>query len=1323
MDVRILGPLEVVRDGVALDLGARKQRMLLADLALSAPRVVATDRLLEDLWGGEAAGKENALWVYISRLRAILEPSREQGGTATVLVTRDHGYALAVDEDDVDARRFERAAARGAAALREDPAEASRVLTAALAEWRGEVLEEFSYEEFARSEIMRLSERRLTALEDRISADLQLGGAGELVGELEALHTQHPLRERFVGQLMLALYRSGRQADALRAFERFRHRLAEDVGLDPSPELRRLEEQVLLHDERVQPRVSVPGPREDRGAPTNPFKGLRAFDEADAPVFFGRERLVADVLRRIGRGASFVALVGPSGSGKSSIVRAGIVPALRKGGPDGAQRWLVASMVPGAHPFAELEAGLLRSSLDAPDSLDDQLSDPATGILRAALRVLPDEETRLLLVIDQFEELFTLVEADGVRTRFLDGLVHVLDDPHDRVVVAIALRSDFYERPLAHAGIGARLGDAVVNVVPMQPDELETAATEPAARSQLKLEPALLATLVGDVIGEPGALPLFQYALTELVERRRGTTLTLEDYRAIGGVDGALSARAEHLYQELDEEEQQAARQFFLRLVAGGGSDEWSRRRVPASEIAALDADIVAMQQVVERFARHRLLTLDRDRISGGPTVEVAHEALLGEWDRLRQWIDDAREELDHHAALRAAIAEWEGAERDPDYLLTGARLRDHASWADHATMRLTATERAYINRSNAASEVRANAERERVAEEQRLLRAARWRLRALIGLLVLVLGGGAVLLAAVLAPDPPRVALLNVPTEFNPIATQFANGLEQASRDHDIRAEQLVPITDSTAEIQELLASGPDLVVVNSLLASDYGVDLGGLVAEHPDTTFAIVNAGGSELSDPPPNVVTVSFDSAAGSFLAGAAAAAESRTGTVGFVGGTPYIIDDFRLGFEAGARHVDPDVTVLSEYLVQGPPVFAWPGPAQVAAERLYATGADVVFHAAGPAGLGVHRAAQERSARLGVHLWSVGVDADEWAQVDADVRDHVLTSVLKRHDLAVGAAVQAYLDGNLADLALGVDNGGFSLSVSGGHLSPAALDAVDRAEDALARREVRIGPHVAAPATSGTAPDVAWTVRHDGSTCSGDLQAVATADVGSLITIELVNDAPTAVTLDVWHLPSGTTRADVADGASLRSLSLGPLPWSGVTAGAGGRHEVAFEPPVPGVWGVTCHEAADDRGDGVVGLLTAEAVTAPVSATASATFTGQSCTWEGPRTLAVGGLVRVAVRNESDDRMGFGGGMVVPGSQPDDLRSRLFEVITRIRTAPLGLRPQGIDDLILQVDPGESGEALLHVDRPGLWAAACTVQGREVNHPALLVRVES
>ena len=1313
VDVQLLGPLVVLRDGVALDLGPRKQRMLLAVLALAAPRVVTTDRLLEALWGDDAAGKENALWVYISRLRSILEPDRDQGGTPTVLVTADHGYALAVDHAAIDARRFERDAAAASARRNEDPAATSRMLAAALAEWRGDALEEFAYDEFAQREITRLAELRLAALEDRIAADLQLGAAGELISELEALHASHPLRERFVGQLMLALYRSGRQADALRTFDRFRRRLAEDLGLDPSPELRRLEEQVLLHDERVQPRRTAAVAQPEQTAVQNPFKGLRAFEESDASMFFGRDRLVADVVRRIGDGTTFIALVGPSGSGKSSIVRAGIVPAVRKA-VDETERWVVASMVPGAHPFAELEAGLLRSSLDVPDSLGEQLSDPSTGLLRAALRVLPDEDTRLLLVIDQFEELFTLVEDDRTRTRFLDGLLPVLDDPHGRVVVVVTLRSDFYELPLAHAGIGARLGDAVVNVVPLQPDELEVAATEPAARSHLALEPALLATLVGDVIGQPGALPLFQYALTELVERRTSDTLTLADYRAIGGVDGALGARAEDLYASMDTAEQQAARQFFLRLVAGAGSGQWSRRRVAAAEIAALDTDVVAVQAVVDRYARHRLLTLDRDRVSGGPTVEVAHEALLTEWARLRTWIDEAREDLDRHAALRAALTEWEDAGCDEDYLLTGARLQAHASWTGQSTLRLTAAERDFLDRSIAASEDRATAERERVAEEERLLRAARWRLRALVGLLVLVLGGGAALLTAVLAPDPPRIALISVGTDRSAIAAQVANGFDQAARDFSFEAETLVPLSDARREIDELLATGPDLVVLNTQISTELGVDIEAVVTEHPDVTFAILAVSEPDLSQGLPNATLISFDPAAGSFLAGAAAATQSETGTVGFVGAHPLIIDDFRLGFEAGARFVDPDVTVLATYLAPGLAVFEWQGPAQEAATGLYAAGADVVFHAAGGAGEGIHRAAHEQSALLGRHLWSIGVDVDEWTLVEQDVREHVLTSVLKLHDLAVRAAVTAHLDGELTDLVMGIDNDGFSLSDSGGHLGADALDAVADAEDALARRQVRIPPLVTTPATAGREPDVTWTVRHDGTTCSGDLPQSAAVEAGDLVRIELVNDAGTPVTLTAreLRLPPTATWSDVADVSDVATLGFGQLPDVGVTAGAGGRHAASFEPVFPGVWGVTCAEGAGPAPSPAISLVTAGAVDGPVTATATATYTGEACQWDGPPALAVGDVVRIEVRNESDTTINFAAGMAVAGSTLDDL-ARPFESVTRLRGGVGGVAPGNVDEL------------LLHIDRSGRWGANCSFQrgaNDVVEVPAFILTTE-
>ena len=189
-------------------------------------------------------------------------------------------------------------------------------------------------------------------------------------------------------QLMKALYRAGRQADALRAFQRYRNRIGDELGLEPSPELCRLEEQILLHDQRLL----SPGRTAELNVPsTNPFKGLHTFQESDADEFFGRDRLVAEVLTRLQGRGRLVALVGPSGSGKSSVVHAGVVPSLRKGALPGSEEWLIASMVPGSHPFAELEAALLRVTIDGPDSLDAQLADRSLGILRSALRVLPDE--------------------------------------------------------------------------------------------------------------------------------------------------------------------------------------------------------------------------------------------------------------------------------------------------------------------------------------------------------------------------------------------------------------------------------------------------------------------------------------------------------------------------------------------------------------------------------------------------------------------------------------------------------------------------------------------------------------------------------------------------------------------------------------------------------------------------------------------------------------------------------------------------------------------------------------------------------------------
>jgi len=243
VEFKILGPLEVVEDGLPLPLGRGRERALLALLLLRANEVVSADRLIDELWRGQPpATATKALQVYVSRLRQRLG--------ANMITTRSPGYAIEVGEDQLDLIRFERSIER---ARGEDPRSAASLLRDALSLWRGSPLSEFASEPFAQPEILRLEELRLAALEDRIDADLELGRGADLTGELELLVHQNPYRERLRRQLMLALYRSGRQADALSAYRDARSMLSQELGLEPSPELRELERQILAHDEALSP--------------------------------------------------------------------------------------------------------------------------------------------------------------------------------------------------------------------------------------------------------------------------------------------------------------------------------------------------------------------------------------------------------------------------------------------------------------------------------------------------------------------------------------------------------------------------------------------------------------------------------------------------------------------------------------------------------------------------------------------------------------------------------------------------------------------------------------------------------------------------------------------------------------------------------------------------------------------------------------------------------------------------------------------------------------------------------------------------------------
>ena len=996
VEFKILGKLEVLRDGEPIDLGAFRQRALLALLLTSPNSLFSTDQILDRLWGDDGgAEKQNALWVYVSGLRKALEPDREKRSDSSILQTRSPGYVLNASPDDIDAVRFERLVGEGRALADTDPAAASLVLGEALALWRGHAFEEFTYEPFAQTEIVRLEELRLEAVEARIEADLERGLSRQLVSELETLVRQHPLQETLTGQLMLALYRSGRQADALRAFQNLKSRLGEDLGIDPSARIRGVHDRIVTGDpalDGVPQAVRAPGVApglavrgyelrdqlgergagvlyrafqpavgrevavkvirpelandpdfirrfqdeaksvarlehphivplydywrepdaaylvmrlmrggtladvlDDRalddgqvlamvdqigsalrtthraglvhrdvrpanilidddhnayladfgiavdgdpfeadrpsawaadGAPfispeqldrgdilatsdiyslgvvvaqaltglsgeieqirgalparvlrvidcatavdpamryatvdafvtalhevmgpaatnledlatdpgtdlDNPYKGLRSFDAEDADDFHGRERLVERLISRLGNPGTrgrFIAVVGPSGSGKSSVVRAGLRPALRHSAVPLSGSWFTIEMTPAPRPFEELEEALLGVAVNPPASLLEQL-EGEHGLQRALRRVLPNDGSQLLLVIDQFEELFTQVDRETA-DRFIDALVGAVADAHSRLRVVVTLRADFYDRPLRYGGLGELLRDGTEVITPMTPAELERAVLGPVEPLGVTFEPALVAELVHDVVDRPGALPLLQYALTELFDGRQGRVITQASYQELGGVSGALARRAEALLTGLGDASHKVTRQVFLRLVTLGEGTGDTRRRVLQSELERLLVDSAMLYAVLDTFGRHRLLSFDRDPLTRSPTVEISHEALITEWARLREWIDGARHDVRNQRRLADFMTEWAASDRADEYLLRGGRLDHLHGWATTTTLPLSEPEQAFLDASVADRDRVADAERDRrqheVDAEQRSRRRSR---------------------------------------------------------------------------------------------------------------------------------------------------------------------------------------------------------------------------------------------------------------------------------------------------------------------------------------------------------------------------------------------------------------------------------------------------------------------------------------------------------------------------------------------------------------------------------------------------------------------
>ena len=723
MNVRVLGQVAAVADGRSIPLGGRRQRAVLAGLIAHGPEGATTGALVDLVWGDDPPPTaRKSLQTYVARLRQLLGPD--------AIGTRPDGYAWTFPPDRVDATRFEGIVRKDRAG--EDPARTWDDLSEALGLWRGEPFSDVDGGPALAAFVRRLHELRLEAIELRAAAGTASGHHREVVADMQAMVESHPLREGLWEQLLLALEAAGRPAAAIEAYGRCRERLADELGVDPSDRLQELAERLLRRAPAAEPeRQAMPVSSVAR----NPYKGLRAFHEDDDIDFFGREALVDTLVARLEQ-TRFLALVGPSGAGKSSLVLAGLVPAMRRR-DDG--RTLVATMSPGTHPFAHLESAVATASptnrLATLHRRGDDLD-----LLRWVLTLVPGGRDELVLVIDQFEELLTGAVAPAEVDAFVRNLAEAVEDPQGHLRVVVTLRADLLDAALRHGELAELLGTGTVHVPPLTAVQLQSAVVGPARAVGLEIEPELVTELVAQTVQHPGWLPLLQFILTELVDEAEGTTLTLGALDRAGGVRGVLARRAEQVHDRLTPAARAASRLLFLRLVVVNDVGEASRRVLALEDLDVPSDAEVATRDAVDAFVRARLLVRDRDPTTGRATVQVAHEAVLREWPRCAEWVEQAAADLRAGLDLERAAATWAAAGRSPDFLLTGDRLRAHEDAIERSDVGASRVARAYLAASVEHWRRTEAAEAARADRERLLERRAVQRLRAVVAVL-LVLG------------------------------------------------------------------------------------------------------------------------------------------------------------------------------------------------------------------------------------------------------------------------------------------------------------------------------------------------------------------------------------------------------------------------------------------------------------------------------------------------------------------------------------------------------------------------------------------------------
>ncbi len=448
-----------------------------------------------------------------------------------------------------------------------------------------------------------------------------------------------------------------------------------------------------------------------------PYRGLNAFQETDYDIFYGRQRLIDKLIGDI-KEKNILFVVGPSGSGKSSLVLAGVIPALKNGVLENSEKWqYLPRIVPGVNPLKNLAAAL--NIWENENQITEKFKQNNSHLLK----IIEDRTaTPCVLIVDQFEEIFTLCNDETLRTAFINNLITFATDSTRNNKVILTLRTDYESYVMSIPSLISFYEDGQTRVTPLTSADLRKAIEEPAKRIGLKFEPGIVDTLIKDILGEPAGLPLLQFTLLQLWEERERNRITWRNYRALGDARQALSLTAEKFYNGLIPEKQEAARRIILKMVRPGEGLEVTSNRVKRSELYRLGIPKYRIEEVLDELIKQGLVRLTKGDVPENDQLEVTHEALIRSWGQLGDWLNDERVNMRQRIRLTAASRQWLEHGRDQGSLLGGKVLEEALQYDD-----LDDLEKEFVEASQAAVvaaelEKAQAIERERNLEQEKLI-------------------------------------------------------------------------------------------------------------------------------------------------------------------------------------------------------------------------------------------------------------------------------------------------------------------------------------------------------------------------------------------------------------------------------------------------------------------------------------------------------------------------------------------------------------------------------------------------------------------------